>query len=147
MDKKHIYKLIRNFEYEMGESFTDQNESIVNDKCLMFWMLGKGYIDGSKIVAYTKARFTELNNVLCGYENEFALFPYGQCEEECHFKAMEILAEFISEVQIYQDRLKEIIDEDPEYLSSYEKYDEEFEEEYNLATSLSIDELNEKYKG
>ena len=145
MDKKHIYKLIRNFEFEAGESFTDQNESIVNDRCLMFWMLGRGYINGTKIDAYAKASFTELNNVLCGYEQEFSLFPYGETEEECHFKSMEILSELIAESKIYQDRLLKIMNEHEEY-SSYVERDEYLEKEYNLAVSLSINELNEKYK-
>jgi len=130
----------------MGESFTDQNETIVNDKLLMFWMLGKGYIDGNKIVAYTKANFTELNNVLCGYEDEFSLFPYGECEEECNFKATEILSEIISEVPIYQDRLTEIVNEH-DCLKDYSENDDYLEEEYNKVIKLSIVELNQKYSG
>lgn len=148
MDKKHIYKLIRNFEFEAGEDFIDQNEHIVNAKCILFWMFGKGYINGDKIKIYGEdpnQNFIGLTDVLKGYEAPYSLFPYGECEEDCHFKAMEILAEFISECEMYQNRLMKIMNE-YEQNSSYLKRDKDLDEEYNFAISLSIDELNEKYK-
>ncbi len=146
LTKKHIYKLIRNFEFEAGEDFVDQNESIVNERCMLFWMFGKGYITGKQITMYAKdsSPLVDLNDILTAYEVPFALFPMGQCEEDAHFKAMEVLAELISEVPHYQERLLEIVNE-YERFTSYEKYDEAFEEEYNESMAKDLKKMQVKY--
>ncbi len=148
MDKKSIYKLIRNFELEMGEDFIDQNESIINEKCLMFWMLGKGFISGKNIDSYCEPNnnFIDLNDMLCGSEQYYALFPNGQCEEDCHLKAMEILSELISEVEFYQKRLMDIIKEHQLDITCPLRH-ADLDKEYTYTTSLSINDLNNKYKG
>lgn len=133
---KSIYKLIRNFEFEVGESFVDQNESIVDDKCMMFWMLGRGYIHPEQIDSYVHTKFTELNNILCGYDDAFALFPFGEASEECHFKAMLVLAEFISGIEIYQNRLAKILKEAD--CESFAKRSKELDIEYEKAVASDI---------
>lgn len=146
LDKKHIYKLIRNFEYEAGEDFVDQNESIVNERCMLFWMLGKGYISGEQISMYAKdsRKLIDLNDILSAYEVPFALLPMGSQEEDAHSKSMEVLAELISEVPHYQERLLKIVNKHEEF-TSYEKYDEKFEKEYNISMATSLKDLQVKY--
>lgn len=145
LDKKHVYKLIRNFEYEAGENFVDQNESIVNERCMLFWMLGKGYITGEQITMYAEdsSKLIDLNYILNACEVPFALFPMGNQEEETHFKSMEVLAEIISEVPHYQERLLEIVNE-WEY-TSYEDKDEKLEKEYNESMAKDLKQMQEKY--
>lgn len=139
---KHIYKLIRNFEFEAGESFTDQFESsFIDERTFFYWMVVKGYISKEQIEAYEKAHFTELNNICTGYEDDFSLFPMGECVEDCHFKAMSILAECITEIPTYQEKLIESLTEHDVRLLNYARYDECFEEEFNKVAVLSIEEL------
>lgn len=149
MGTERIYKLIRAWEIEAGEGFFDYFEGSVNIVNLMFWMEGRNYISKKKLNDFcnNSNKFISLWSALCGYEDSFALFPYGECEEECMTKAISVLAEYISNNDIYEKRLED-------FLKEYEAYSYQMneiiksdwlEEEYLKTCQLSIDELNEKY--
>lgn len=144
LEKKHIYKLIRNYELEVGEDFLDQNCGFINETALIFWLLGKGYICGDKIEAYSKDRFTDLQSILCGDIDAYSLFPNGVEEEKCYYKSLEILSDLISQVETYQNRLVDILKEkeNNERFLDYSSRNDYLEDEYNIAVSLSIQKLN-----
>jgi hypothetical protein len=145
MNKKEIYKLIRTYEFRAGEAFTDRFESMfIDDKGFMYWMFGKGYIDGAAIDNYNHGDnfCIDLNSICCGYEAPYSLFPMGEVDEECHFKAMTILAEFISEIPSYQEALLCALVRYDSNIITNNKYDEELNQEFEVAEATSIESLS-----
>ena len=149
LSTKQIYKLIRAWEIEAGEGFFDYFESNVNEVNLMFWMEGRGYISRYKLNEFCNrnTKWISLWSTLCGYEDKFSLFPYGECEEECMMKATEILAEYMSYNDVYEKRLNDFLNEYFSYKKEMDKSlaSDWLEEEYLKTCQLSVDELNEKY--
>ena len=139
--KKGCFVLMRTFECIAGEDFIDQNENFVVSKCMLFWMLGKGYIDGTSVVGWTKDKFVNLQSIL--YDEDYSVFK-GLCisNEDVHDKSLEILAELICSVSIYQERLEKLlVDMFEHYEEDINEYINSFNEEYDMSCKLSIYEI------
>jgi len=144
MDKRKIFNLISHFETEMGEDFIDQNESIIKESCLVFWLLGKGYLNKHQVDIWSTIGKCDvgLNSLLGGYQDDYSLFPHGEGEEECYTKRNEILAELISELSIYESRLMDIMNE----FNCMENFiDGQYDECYEKISKITAEELNLKY--
>ena len=169
MNQKETYKIIRGWELENGEGFFEyfgDNGCNINTVSLMFWLYGKGYIDVNKINLFAEALDNakksygrpSSGDCLCGYEKEYSLFPYGECDEEAQFKAEIIVAEFIAENKSYEERLRKFAFEGEgwasfdsekdkiEYAEGMHKYvdnwDAKDDEEYEKVLKLNIGNIN-----
>jgi hypothetical protein len=119
MNKQEIYESVMEWQMEAGESFTDYFNSDIHPLTYMSWCLGRGYLSPEKYNMWAKAyRKNELEAtdpnyfVYNEYGDEDAMFAVVVSEdfnEEDFEKAFRILAEFISEIDIYQDRLKRFL--------------------------------------
>lgn len=122
MNKEEIYNSIVEWQWEAGESFTDNFNSDIHPLTFMTWCLGKGYLTTEKYNMWGKAyRNNELEAedpnyfVYNEYEDEdcmFAVVISKEYNEEDQEKAFRILAEFISEIDIYQERLQKFLDDE-----------------------------------
>jgi hypothetical protein len=125
MKQVEAYNIMRTFEMEMEEDFVDQNEMIVKPGCLMFWMLGKGYISGDDIDKFAEHNdLINLQTVL--YEEDFSLMK-GLCHGSlivC-LKCLEILSEIMCSCRKYQERLISVAEE--HLGGSIDDFSEEFE--------------------
>ena len=99
-----IYKTIRIWEYEAGEDFIDQNESIVNEIPFANYLLGKGLISKEMLNNLLKEKGS-LQEMLDGYNTSFCVFPYGNHMEECWCKKYHLLADYIFQVDVLRKRL------------------------------------------
>lgn len=172
MTQKEAYKIIYSWESDAGESFLEYfigNCSNVIIPKLVLWMYRKSYITLDKLNLYStkyinaKAWYLQPDyEVLCGYEDMYALFPYGQTDEIALAKAHTILAEFLVMQEVWVQRLYEFayngkgwstVDQDnPKELKEHNKrmsdeiesWSERDDKEYETILALSIDEINER---
>lgn len=117
MTKEEIFKLIREWEMNAGESFTDYFGSDMNELTFMTWCFGKGYINREQYNLWVKNMHTLEGNdanyyVYNGYGEDvpWAVISSDWNEEDFE-KAYMVLAEFISEIDAYQIRLKKFLEE------------------------------------
>ena len=113
-----IFKLIVNTEYEMGEDFIDQNENIVKGMPFVFYLLGKGAISKDKANVMVEKGVT-LQEMMYDFEEDWSLFPYGECDAEANGKWLYLLSELIFEFDEYKKRLFKILSDIP-YTNNYE---------------------------
>lgn len=162
MDKKEIYKLIRCWELENGEGFIEyfgDNCCEIEEDEVMEWMNKKGYISNTKLSIFKKVRWKTICDCFCGYEVEYSLFPYGECDEDANFKSELIIAEYLIERGLI-DKLLEFAYEGKDWAcfkneetkQNYKEYlqdricawNEKGDEEYNRISNISIEEINKK---
>lgn len=164
MNIEEVYKIIRCWELDAGESFIEyfgDNFCGIDDNEIMEWMLQKGYITEEKLSIFKEndSKWKTISECMNGYEVDYALFPYGECDEEANFKSELIIAEYLIEKnkleklemfafegkgwasfkneqnkKKYQEQLKHRIS----------KWDDEDHKEYEKILALSIDEINER---
>jgi hypothetical protein len=107
---EQMYKDIRAWEMDAGESFLDYFDGSLNEANLLFWAMGKGYIGEEGFKVY------EEEDVVSGDDIVYGCYPYsivkegenGWKEEE-YEKAMRILAEFLASSKTYQIRVDEFL--------------------------------------
>ena len=111
--KETVYEAIKTWEQDAEEGFTDYFDTTINTASLMFWCLGKGYIDKTKMDLWLKDLETEamgdsniLSECLSGYECDFAIFPTSKdmTDEqyyEAEDKGLKVVAEFIASNHTY----------------------------------------------
>ncbi|PHE70582.1 hypothetical protein [Bacillus wiedmannii] len=121
MTKQEIFDAIMKFNQDHGEDFLDQGFNL-NELTFMTWCFGKGYITREKYNLWVTAYS---NNELEAIDANYYVYDWQDCgdvpwavvigkdfEDEDWKKAMYILAEFISEIDVYIERLKEYVKED-----------------------------------
>lgn len=110
--KETVLEAIKSWQYDVGEGFEDYFDTRVNIPNFMFWCLGKGYIDNSRFNAWLKNKQNKgydwncLEECLCGYESEFALFPQESHMSDEEYEAQSergwaVIAEFIASNYVY----------------------------------------------
>lgn len=102
-----------------GEDFLDYFDGNFNSTSFMFWARGKNYISVEQLNLWEKAS-RDVNSLMsdstkviysCYEELAYAVVSEEDWTQEGQDKAYRIFAEFISESVIYQDRLREFIQE------------------------------------
>ena len=171
MNKKEVYNLITTWENMNGESFFEyfgDNESCIHTVSLMFWLYGKGYIGIDKMNSFSekfnKAEKTyqrpSASNCIVGYDIDYSLFPYGECDEDAKNKAILIVSEFISGNTIYEKRLtdfayegkgwasfdtdKDKIEYKEEIIKINNGWNKRDELDYEKAIELNIEDINKR---
>ncbi|MFQ3543474.1 hypothetical protein Q7A53_05260 [Halobacillus rhizosphaerae] len=118
LNKDDIYKVIINWQMEMGEDFLDYFESNLTIPSYMFWCLGKGYLSKERFNEWEKQKSlgnfesdSAMSVVYNHYDNDngFAVVHSDDWEEEKEKEAYMILAEFISESNTYKTRLNDFL--------------------------------------
>ena len=153
MNKKEIYCLIRYFELEEGEDFFDQNETIIQPYQLIFWLLGKNYITSKQFNMAVKEKLLGINEIFTGYEKEYAIFPNGEAKEIPEKYKYYIIAELMQDCEVYQHRLKEILEEHNLVTSAskipnkqWHEYKDIVNEEYKELNKLTIEDIKKGVK-
>ncbi|MGD9152407.1 MAG: hypothetical protein PVG30_01950 [Gammaproteobacteria bacterium] len=148
MNKKEIYCLIRYFELEAGEDFFDQNETIIQPYQLIFWLLGKKYITPKQFNLAVSEKLLGLNEIFTGYEKEYAIFPNGEAEEIPEKYKYYIIAELMQDCEVYQHRLKKILEEHNLVINALEipnkqwhEYRNTVNDEYKELNKLTIERI------
>ncbi|GCD12895.1 hypothetical protein [Clostridium tagluense] len=158
-----IFKLIRFWEYGNGEDFIDSNECIVREIPFACFLLGAGYISKDILNSLIKEDGS-LQDLLGGYDDEFNIFPLGECENESMSKKYHLLAEYIFQVDGLRKRLFNVLknwgydgsereENEEEYGvvslvldgNDFEKTDEDFgtlHDEWLWVSSHSIEDVN-----
>lgn len=120
MNKENIYNKIVEWENEHGESFVDNFGHLIKENTFMTWCLGRNYITPKKFNQWIqhfmkdKLEATDPNYYLYdsdGGDIEFAVVISDEWNMESQDEAHKILAEFISEIDIYKERLLEFLEE------------------------------------
>ena len=108
MTQIEAFNIMRTFENEMGEDFIEQNESIVDAKCMLFWMRERGYLEHGGLDKYN-AYLETINLQTVLYEKYFSLLK-GTCHDANNvaLKCLEVLAEFMCTSKTYTSRLEHI---------------------------------------
>lgn len=124
LNKEMIVSFIRAYEYHHGENFFDQNEIYINPLTLMTWCFGKGYLSkeqydewssyyGSKDIVKRLYATDEMNYL---YNHQYPHLSFGfavvtskEYNEEDYFRALCIFAEFIMAMQVYTERMIDVI--------------------------------------
>lgn len=109
VNEKTIYDDIVRWEKEVGELFTDYFDIHMNVPNFMFWARGKGYLSVAKFNNWQEhlkdgnISVLEFTNVLYSWNDNinYSIFDSGEHQE----RAYRIVAEFISESMVYQERL------------------------------------------
>ena len=120
MDKENIYNSIIEWQKEAGESFTDYFNADIHPLTYMTWCLGRGYLSPEKYnmwaEVYRKNKL-EANDPNYFVYNEhsdgnamFAVVISDDWNDQDQEKAFRILAEFISEIEVYQRRFQIFLD-------------------------------------
>ncbi|HDK7194917.1 TPA: hypothetical protein PTV74_003224 [Clostridium botulinum] len=162
MNKKEMYILMRCWELMNGEGFIEyfgDNYGVIEENNFMNWMNEKEYINDEKLKIFKNAKWVTICDCLCGYENSYSLFPYGECDEDANFKSEVIIAEYLLEKGLedrlikfafkgegwasFDDKEDEISykNELKEYLNNWNDDDNDGFERIN---NLSIQEINDK---
>ncbi|PLS19203.1 hypothetical protein CVD28_01990 [Bacillus sp. M6-12] len=120
MNQEEIYQEIVNFEQRAGESFLDQGFNL-HELTFMTWCYGKGYLTKEKYNLWVNGyqedtlEATDANYYVYapkdhyGDDVPFAVVISEEWNEKDQEKAHRILAEFISGIDLYVDRLKEFV--------------------------------------
>ncbi len=120
MDKNEIFKIINDWQMDVGEDFLDYFESNVRETNFMFWCLGRGHISQERFNAWVKEygnagtlghSLSELLYNCYDDDNGFSVVHSDDWNQEDQDKAYMILSEFISEIKVYQRRLLEFLED------------------------------------
>lgn len=99
------YTVMRQWEYEAGESFVDYNENIVKGNDILDWLLNKNYITKEKHISVIEKEETHLGDLLFGFET--GVMQFGECCFPATNKSYQLLAEYISENEELRKKLFE----------------------------------------
>jgi hypothetical protein len=107
--KEFIYGEIINWEMDAGESFLDYFDSHMNAYNIMFWIRGKGYITTENFHKWEEEMKKEkfplgVQDYLSDPEDSYGIIKTWE-------EGIMIVAEFISESIIYQQRLNKFLEE------------------------------------
>ena len=107
---EQMYEDIRKWEYDAGETFLDYFDGSLNEATLLFWAMGKGYIDEEGFKAWEKEQHVSGDDIVYGDE-PFSIVKQtdGRWQEEEYEYAMRILGEFLASSDTYQRRVNEFI--------------------------------------
>lgn len=120
MNKIEIYDLIVNWEKDAGEDFIDRFDSNIVVPNYMMWCLGRGYLSTYKFNLWEQAVIRGecwadfATSVVYSDSEEYAVVYEEEMTEDGHYVALHLLAEFISESIIYQQKLKDFLKGDGE---------------------------------
>lgn len=163
MEIKEIYKMLRCFEHV---NYENPLEELGGDTCeiketeFMVWLRKKNYINDEKLELFKKSNdYKSIYSCLCGAITlcpNYAVFPFAEVyNDNAKFKSLLFLAEYIyenkkedyfirfaleaedwSEIDNEKDRL--------EYKKTFQDFldDYNIDEEYDMISNLSIDEIN-----
>lgn len=118
MEKQAIFEAINKFEQDHGEAFLDQGFNL-NERTFMSWCLGRGYLNPNQFNLWIENMETlegsDANYYVYNSQNQYEDVPWAivsseDWNREDQDKAFMILAEFISEIDIYIERLKKYIE-------------------------------------
>lgn len=119
MNKEEMLKIIKDWEDEAGESFIDYFESNIKPITFMWWCKGKGYLDKYKMDLWIESynnktlEATCANYYISGYDVLFSIFPQTSEDDDENYKqeekGLEVLAEFLTESDLYINRVKEFL--------------------------------------
>jgi spore coat polysaccharide biosynthesis predicted glycosyltransferase SpsG len=111
--KEEIIELINWFEQEWGESFNDYfSHDRISNVVWASWLLGKGHIEHANNLLN---QMKDNTSVYIGQEELYEIYPeyiYEPNEtwmKENYEKNTEIMAEFLSSSDIYQDKFDKFI--------------------------------------
>lgn len=111
IDKDSMYELIKCWEYDNGEGFTDyfNRKTNININNLMFWALGKGIINKEKFDIFSRSRCNSLSYVLFA-DYDFSIIKWkDDTSDEDYYKledeSLKILAEFLCSSDVYISRV------------------------------------------
>ena len=90
-----VYSAIVQWMREAGEDLIDTNESFINGKDILQWMLNKGIVTKEKYDYIIQNNETWIQDLLFGYET--GVLNYGECDFPSNNKAYQIISEYISE--------------------------------------------------
>jgi hypothetical protein len=109
MNKEYIYGKIIDWEMNNGESFLDYFDSDMNAYNIMFWIKGKGYITQEN---FEKWEREQSDTIMLGVQDYLydVEDSYGIIKEDWK-EGIKIIAEFISESVIYQERFNLFMEE------------------------------------
>lgn len=119
---EEVYQALRDWEYEAGEDILDGRfGSDIELTTFMVWALGAKHITTEKFDKWYEAynnnemESEELNQFLYnGYDDEieYAIVETrnGEWNEDEYEQAFRILAQFITDFTIYQERFKEFLE-------------------------------------
>lgn len=120
MEKQQIFDAIVKFQHDHGEDFLDQGFNL-DEKTFMTWCFGRKYITREQYNLWVDAyRHGQLEAIDANYyvydwqgckDVPWAVVITEDYEEEAWDKAFLILAEFISEIDVYIERLQKYVSE------------------------------------
>jgi hypothetical protein len=109
MNKEDIFFHINEWERNNGESFLDYFDSDMNAYNIMFWIKGKGYITQENFEKWEREQSDILilgvQDYLYDVEDSYGII------KEHYLEGLKIIAEFISESSVYQERFKLFLEE------------------------------------
>lgn len=118
MKKEEIFNIIVKWEQDAGESLLDQGFNL-KESTFMTWCFGKGYLSRKQyndwLSDYTENKLEAIDANYYVYNEEgdygvnYAVVISDEWNVEDYNKAYMILSEFISEIDIYIERLKEFV--------------------------------------
>jgi hypothetical protein len=121
MSKQEILAKMLQWEQDNGESFTDYFNADIKAHTYMTWCLGRKYITPEKynewLIAYGNNELDAddpnyfVYNDQGEYGPSFAVVYSEEYNQTDHHKAYGMLAEFFSEITVYQKRLAEFFAE------------------------------------
>lgn len=89
-----VYSIITQWMREAGEDFIDSNESFIEGKLILNWMLDKGMVTKEKYDYIIENNETWIQDLLLGYETGLL---NGECSFPSNNKAYQVISEYISE--------------------------------------------------
>ncbi len=120
MNKEKILEKMIEFEIELGEDFFDQG-FFLHPLTFMSWCLGKGHLTQEKYGLWNEDYRNNPNSsahdpqdFVYNWEKDYVDAPYAIVVEEDYtdegrVKAYSVVAEFISEIELYKDRFYEFL--------------------------------------
>jgi hypothetical protein len=160
MNQEEIFIKIRTWEIYNGENFLDYFNSQITEEYVdnfVKWLNDKKYISNEKLNLFKLEGNYILQDILCGCETEYSLFPNGDGDPIAMNKSISIFSEFLFSnknlIQEFNDFIYgkgwSCIKTEKEIKSYTENFDKELIEqknsildEYKEVLEISVDELN-----
>lgn len=119
------YCVFQRFMEEAGEDYIDYNERIVNGTPLLFWMLGKGYIsdkETEEVLDKANGKYIYIQDIL--QDDLIFKESYG-CTEIRSVKSYSILAEYMSQISEFRQRLYDSVNDNATWFENDKFYKDE----------------------
>jgi len=127
-----FFQAMVNFEHEAGEDFIDQNESFLLIHPFLQWLRGKGIVS-TELYNYilenkNKELFgVSLQSFLSAYDDDCSIFPFGESDDDAHYKGFQFMAEYCVGLTALRKRMCNNI----LHAYDYHFHDDEDEEDYD----------------